>query len=295
MKILKDMPCKFFALVLATTGGAAYAGSDADANARLAFSDKLSMYSQRIAGSACAFTSADAPFESRGFLATAGTEINRILNALEQGDPALGISSREENENILELLEQINRQWFPVDALTQTVLKGGNNDTYEQVLERNITEFTETSFRLVSAITNQYTNAEELSLTNAIRIQVAGRQRMYAQRLSFQACKIQKTGDPAVLAELIETMQFFDRSASALRDGMPEAGLVATTEPELVAALDDIGRVWSELKWPLMALENGAKWDAFTQSRMYLKINELTHELDKAVVAFTKAAKAVSS
>ena len=291
MNFIKNTCLALAAAAFTMTGTMAQADADADANARLAFSDKLSMYSQRIVSSACALTAKEAPFESRGFLAVAGTEINRILTALERGDRALGISSAEENENILKLINEMERAWVPSDALAQTILRGDVNDTYIQGLEKRIDRFTQDSFRLVSAISSQYSDTDALHLSDAIRIQIAGRQRMLAQKLSFEACTFQKTGDAKLRETLKGTIQLFDLSAFALRHGMPEAGLVATVEPDLVQSLDKVGQLWSELKWPLLALENGAAWDVPTQTEMYLKLNELTHEMDKTVVLFTKTAK----
>ncbi len=279
------------ALLIAAGGGVSAKTDGADANARLAFSDKLNMYSQRIVGSACAHSLQDAPFESRGFLAVAGREINRILIALEKGDPALGISSVEENENILELLKEIKQEWGPVYTISHRVLSGDSSDTVLEDLEKRNADFSENALRLVGLISNQYTDADSLQLSDSVRLQVAGRQRTLSQKLSFEACQIQKTGATEARAALSETVNLFELSAGALRTGMPEVGLIPTDDPVLVVALDGIDRLWSELKWPLMALEQDAVWDKNTQSRMYLKLNELMHEMDKVVIEYTKAAK----
>lgn len=291
MNFLKKACAVLVAGVLVSAGNVATAGNTQDANARVAFSDKLTMYSQRIASSACALTSPYAPFESKGFLGVAQTEINRILNALENGDAALGISGKEQNEAIRLQLVQMQQQWFPIEALAEKVNNGAPSATEMKSLKTYIGKFTETSTSLVSTISNQYASTEALTLGGAIRIQIAGRQRMLAQKLSYQSCTIQ--GDDALehLVELAETMRIFERSASALRAGMPTVGLAPATEPELVSSLNKIDDMWSELKWPLLALQNGAQWDPITQKRMYLRLNELTHELDKSAIAFTKASQ----
>ena len=63
-----------------------------------------------------------------------------------------------------------------------------------------------------------------------------------------------------------------------------------TTDPAVLASLDEVTALWNELKWPLSALERGATWDGPTQGIMYLKLNELMHKMDKVVVAYTKKA-----
>ncbi len=263
--------------------------ADADANARLAFSDKLSMYSQRIVGSSCAMTSEASPFESRGFQGTAAIEIDRILAALEKGDRALGIQTPEENENILALLDEMNRVWLPIDALSRTIRNRQVDETFLANLEKHIDDFTDTSIRLASVISSQYVDTDKLRLDDAIRIQIVGRQRFLAQKLSFHACSIQKTDSRAIRAQLSETRKFIELSQQALRDGMLAAGLVKTTEPELVKALNQVDRLWAEIRWPILAMESGQSWDLDTQVEMYLKLNELTHEMDKATIKFTKA------
>ena len=276
---------------LAATGTGQANSSDTDANARLAFSDKLSMYSQRIASSACAFTSEEPPFESRGFLAVANIEVNRILNALENGDLALGISSPEENDSVNTILSDISDLWVAGDAISQSVLRDGSGAEHQDVLEQRMEKFTNMSLRLVATISNQYLDNDALHLNDAIRLQIAGRQRMLSQQISLHACKLHKEDSSEVREALAETIRLFEVSAEALRNGMPEAGLIATQNPKLIAALDSVDKLWLELKWPLRALERpDLKWDAATQNAMYLKLNELTHEMDKAVVSYTKEA-----
>lgn len=292
MTARKNTFLKTAALVLAMAGSSATANTDqVGANARLAFSDKLSMYGQRIVGSACAFTLAEAPFESRGFLAVAGLEVNRILNALENGDRALGIPTAEQDENILGLIRDMKLQWILADESSRKVLAGSGDEKTLRDLDNHNQQFMDISFRLVTAISNQYSDTNALSLTDAIRLQIAGRQRMLSQKLSYEACTLQKGGEPEVREALAETLQMYEMSAKALRDGMPEVGILPTEDPQLKSALTDIEREWSQMKWPLQALENGAVWDSTTQNRMYLKLNELMHEMDQIVVAYTKAAQ----
>jgi hypothetical protein len=262
---------------------------DVGANERLAFSDKLTMYSQRIASSACSFTMEERPFESRGFLAVAGLEIDRILNALENGDRALGIPTREENGDILQLVRQIKSDWDPIHGITKKILAGEKDPSLLRDLDQRTQKFTTDSQRLVTLISNQYTDTSSLQLSDAIRLQVAGRQRMLSQQLSFDACRIQATGDAEALASMVKVSETFEMSANALRKGMPEVGIEATSDPILTAALEGISSRWSELKWALRALDRRAVWDTNTQHRMYLELNELTHEMDKIVVEFTKA------
>lgn len=290
-----DTIIKAAALALVAGTGGAWAGSkDVDANARLAFSDKLSMYGQRIAGSACYHMSDFGPFESRGFLATAAHETNRILNALETGDRALGIDAPEQDDAILAFLSEIKATWFAVDRATQAVLEGDDSAATAELLTRSGEEFLAQSVRLVSKISNKYANTEALKLTDAIRLQVAGRQRALAQLLILQACKTNGADGVVEAREaLSETINLFDASATALREGMRSVGLMPTTEPELIAALDRVDAVWARLEWPLVVLVAGDTWDAQINGIMYRQLNELTHELDKAVVAYTRAANAV--
>lgn len=292
MLALKTKTLTIATILLLTVGSSAHASADnVGANARLAFSDKLSMYSQRIIGSACALTSENSPFESRGYLAVAAHEVNRILNALEKGDRALGIPSPEENERILKLITVMKAEWLFAEDIVQKVLSGSADPQILRTLEARKEEFLDFSLRLVDAVSNQYMGEDALHLTDAVRLQVAGRQRMLSQKISHMACTIQKTGNQAARDGLSETFRLFEVSAKALRDGMPEVGLKPTKDPVLIASLDEVTLLWNELKWPLTALERGATWDRQTQEDMYLKLNQLMHKMDKVVVAYTKAAQ----
>ena len=293
MNALKDKLLQISTAILVVAGSTATANSDkVGANARLAFSDKISMYSQRIVGSACALTLSDAPYEGRGYLAVAGHEINRILNALENGDLALGIPTVEENDNILEILADMRAEWDQASLFAMSFLDDRSEESKLAELAQHNKTISKSSARLVAAITNQYTDTDSLLLTDAVRLQVAGRQRMLSQKISFEACLLQKSSDSTVRSDLSNTIEMFELSAAALRQGMPEVGVVATTDPAMLAGLDKVDRLWSELKWPLLALQSGTPWDNVTSKRLYLQLNELMHEMDKVVVSYTKAANA---
>ena len=79
---------------------------------------------------------------------------------------------------------------------------------------------------MVSEISGQYANQAELLQSDALAIDVAGRQRMLSQRMSKNVCLVGSgINVDAAKAELAATAQVFATSLFALRDGMVQAGI----------------------------------------------------------------------
>jgi len=262
------------------------------AGARVAFSDKMRMYSQRMAGSACTLAAGVAPEESKGYLAVASREFNRILKALEHGDAALGIVGAEENGRTLEALTEVKQDWVPMDAIVQTILRDGPNEKLLRELTSRNGALMDHSAIVVSVVSNQYSDPTSLILSDAIRLQIAGRQRMLTQKLILDACLLQE-GETSTSERLLfkETIDLFDISLAALQRGMPEAGVYPTQDDKILSGLAKVESEWRNLQWPLRAVIAGASWDAETRANVYTGLNMLMHEMDKVVVAYTSAAK----
>jgi nitrate/nitrite-specific signal transduction histidine kinase len=92
--------------------------------------------------------------------------------------------------------------------------------------------------------------------SDALYVNLAGRQRMLSQKISKEALSYATNPSPAARAELERSMLVFDRTHKALRmSGMAPLGLnntqdapiQGTTDPALGAKLDEVGQLWASL------------------------------------------------
>ncbi len=262
------------------------------ASERVAFSDKLRMYSQRMAASACTKSSGVAPTMSQGFLAVASREFNRIVNALENGDRALGIVGSEENRKTLKLIKGLRAQWEPMLDIVNTILVDGASDNLTAELVARNEQLMDYSATVVGVISGQYSDPTALLQSDAIRLGIAGRQRMLSQKMSNEACLIQ-TGfaSDATPSELAATVAQFEVSLTALQNGLPAAGVYPSDKPEIQAGLSVVAKHWADLRIPLQALSQGVTWSDETQANVFNGLNVLVHEMDKVVILYTKDSK----
>ncbi|MBI1855668.1 MAG: type IV pili methyl-accepting chemotaxis transducer N-terminal domain-containing protein, partial [Chloroflexi bacterium] len=99
---------------------------------------------------------------------------------------------------------------------------------------------------------------------DALVINLAGRQRMLIQqmtRLSFQL----QDGDESASVTLKESEQTFSQTLSALRNGGSApyltnsvVNLPITRDPQLLAALDEVGSSWNQYRSTLDAMDTSA-------------------------------------
>lgn len=258
------------------------------ASERVAFSDKLRMYSQRMASSACNLNAGINPQYSRGFLAVSAREFDRIVNAIEYGDKALGIIGSERRRKTLSYISKLRGQWEPMREIVQQVLADGPTDAMIMDLADRNTKLMDLSAIVVSEISGQYSDPTALVQSDALRLGIAGRQRMLTQKMSSEACLAFYGGDTA---ELAATVARFDLSQTALHNGMPNAGVYPSDNEKIKEGLVEVSAQWSQVKQSLDALAAGASWDAKTRGNVFNALNDIQHTMDKAVILYTKDSK----
>jgi len=107
--------------------------------------------------------------------------------------------------------------------------------------------------------------------SDALYVNLAGRQRMLSQKIAKEGLAYANKPTPAARAELERSMRVFDRTHKALRmSGMAPLALNDTqdtavqtpTNVTLLAKLDEVGNLWSELNAAIRSLQSGAEANA---------------------------------
>ena len=265
------------------------AAEDVGGGARINLSGKLRMLSQRIPASACYLQAAVSTEDSGAMLVAAQAEFATIVAALRDGNSDLGVHGEETRRKTLRGLELLEGLWEPVNAGADEMTAGnGNNETVQQIAIDSA-PLLEMAKKLVTVISEQYSNPGELLLRDSLAIDVAGRQRMLAQRASKNVCLL-STGlaTDTAITELSTAAETFGSSLQALRNGMAAAGIQQPPTAEIATGLDAVIANWQIVEPMIERVLAGEQLDSENLSIMFALSNQLTAGMNAVVGMYTE-------
>lgn len=257
--------------------GAAWAnGAEAGGKARINLSVKLKTLGQEIAAAACNIGADFDTDAAREELKIARSDFRKILAALEFGDELLGIPTAESQKKTLGAIERIKVVWQPLDLASDTLLFNGDTAAAAQMIAEQNLALLDATDVLAAQLAGQYSDPEQLAQIDAMAIGIAGRQRMFSQQLKKEACELNSSvsgiTDPSSFQNTVEV---FERSLVALRDGLPEAGVRPPPNDGIREELNLAWGKWSEAKPVLEGLaKNGS-----SSSDDIAQVNQIAHAL----------------
>ncbi|MCK0095240.1 type IV pili methyl-accepting chemotaxis transducer N-terminal domain-containing protein [Yoonia sp. F2084L] len=303
-KTFPSMALVFAASVLSTTAfannpatgqAASTSGNfieDIGASQRVDFAGKLRMLSQRVVAAACYADAGIDREDSLAVLNAAAAEFVVIKEALEVGNPDLGIIGPEERARTLAGLERLTNLWTPVGALADRVAAGDGTTADVAKMAELSGPLLEMAKLVVGIISTEYSNPAELLFADAIAIDIAGRQRMLSQRMSKNACLLANgLNTDTARAELQAARDMFDTSLTILRMGEASVGIKAPPTQQIADELDVVIARWATLQ-PIvdMALEGGTL-DEEQLEIMFNGANAMTGEMNTVVGSYSEASK----
>lgn len=265
---------------------------DIGASERINFSGKLRMLSQRIPAAAC-YTHAGVEVEkSSKLLVDATAEFDRIITGLEFGDEGLGIKGQESDRKVLAAIKNVNEVWGPLHADIKDVAVNGGTDAEVEHLANDSAPLLANAKRLVSELVGEYSDPTALLQSDAITIDIAGRQRMLAQRISKNVCLITSGYNvEAATKEMQGARQVYDASVNALRHGLPEAGIVQSQNPVILEGLDDILKDWAAIQPIIDTVAAGQSISDEQKAFTYNLMNGLTGKMNRLVGIYNEDSK----
>ncbi len=272
-----------------TTEAAAQEPGDGG-RARMNVAGKLPIYSETIAAAACMLQQGFDVAHERELLEKKQTEYLKLLDALQHGEPSLGIPTPESHRKTVVEIEELRTLYAPMDAAITGLLADAPNNAYAALIAQQNYPVTEQGEKLFNVILNEYTNPFEMLLADAIAMSFAERQEMFAERLKREACEIGSgNASAAILEDFDKTMQLFEVSLTALHDGYPAAGIRPPPNEIITKHLEDAMVEWQAAK-PILQMvrdNGGATEDEMVQIR---KVTEgLDHTMHAIVVEYLLA------
>ncbi len=265
---------------------------DVGGSNRINYSGKLRMLSQRIVAAAC-FDHAGVDVEkSAKMLHDATAEFDRILAGLEFGDDGLGMIGEETDRRVLLDLKLIYDHWDYLHPEIEDIITTGGTDEEVLHLAHESHETLKIAKHLVSVIVGEYANPAALMQADAMTIDIAGRQRMLAQRISKNACLITSGLEVDIAQkEMASAREIYDASVRALRFGMPAAGIHATEDPAILDGLDEILAIWEGAQPILDSVAAGEKVSDENRARIFNEMNMLTGKMNVLVGMYSDESK----
>ena len=265
---------------------------DVGSSERIDYSGKLRMLSQRIPAAAC-FSHAKIESDSAVKLLHAATaEFDQIVNALQYGDEALNIKGEEKDRKILIGLKKLKELWDPLHVeIADIEITGGTDEEVVHIADTSA-PMLKVAKKLVSVVSGEYTNPTALLQADAMTIDIAGRQRMLAQRISKNVCLATSgLNKDTAIAELAAARDMYQSSVEALRFGMPDAGITATTNPEILAGLDEVLALWESVQPILSSVSAGEDIADEKRADIFHSMNKLTGKMNTLVGMYNDDSK----
>ena len=265
---------------------------DIGASERINFSGKLRMLSQRIPAAACTYHANVVPEQSKAVLKAAKEEFDTIIAALENGDESLNIIGAEERRLTLAAIASLHEAYDPLHAAFDDIeATGGTDEEVLELAEHNM-EVLEAAKLLVSEISGQYADPTALLQSDALTIDIAGRQRMLTQKMSKEVCLITSgIYADASLETLGGTMSMFETSLNALIFGMDGAGIAPAPTDEILAGLEKVQADWSEVRDYVETVATGGSIDAEARAMVFTGLNKTMADMNAVVGMYTENSK----
>ena len=261
-----------------------------NAEQRINFSGKLRMLSQRIPSATCHLAQDVDPTAATALLSASIAEFEEILTALEVGDTDLNIIVPETNRRTLEAIDVLRSRWEPLRQAAEAVANGtASASDRAYVLNQNL-QVLEAAQLLVGQLTRQYSNPNAMSMSSLLMIDISGRQRMLSQRMSKESCMIQSGIETAELRENLQnTMQVFENSLGALRDGMEDVGIQPPPNDKIASGLIQVAAEWESVKPHLSEVLAGGEIHHETDVFRFQGLNTIMVNMNKVVGMYEEA------
>lgn len=265
---------------------------DVGSSERVNLSGQLGTISERITAAACNLSAGVAVTEAQAVLKISTHHFSRINQALLVGNRGFGILGEEKRPRTLQAIGDLNAKWEPLQEMANATQASANDSAYVESLADQSNPVQDEAKILVSEITGQYADPAIMQHADAFLIEIAGRQRMLANRMSKNVCLIASdVNNDAARAELEETIALFETSMDALVNGMPSVGLRPPPTQSIADGLQDVVAEWEEIKPYLRTVTVGGELQPHFRARVFLAFLGMEGHMNNVVHNYQKNSK----
>jgi hypothetical protein len=172
-----------------------------------------------------------------------------LLDALEHGNAAYGIETAETRRKTLRKLHDVRAMWDGMRRSVNAMIDDGANAAAlaEMALFEGILH--ETATQLLTEVSGQHSHPFELMQSDALLIDIVGRQALLAERIAHRACLATMGAPlPEAQAELETAMARLSAGLSALHEGLPDLGIRPAPTPAIATGLAGLRHDWAAVE-----------------------------------------------
>ena len=281
-------------MVCATPAAANGITQDVGSSERVNLSGQLGTLSERITAAACNLSAGIATTESQAVLQISTHHFTRINKALLEGNRGFGILGEETRPRTLQAIDDLNAKWEPLQEMANATQAASNDVASVSSLAEQSDPLQKEAQILVSEITGQYADPVALLHADALLLEIAGRQRMLANRVSKNVCLIASdVRDEEAMAELQQTITLFDTSLNALQYGLESVGVRPPPNSAIEAGLGIVADEWNTIRPILDATIGGADLTDEIRGQVFLALLGIEARMNNVVTQYMKNSKQV--
>ncbi len=213
--------------------------------ARVSRSANLRSLTEAVTSASCRVNGGIGVAQAQAELATDRADFDRIIDGLVNGNPALGMPGAEDRARTLTALNETAALWEPIEAAAANLASGAASSGDADVIVGGYAALFDQTEQLASVISGQYSDPQQLLQSDATVLNFAIRQRALAYRMTRQMCELATgSGQDTTQASLQETVDLFQQTLIALRDGFAAAGINPPPTDAVRDSLSSTFEVW---------------------------------------------------
>ncbi len=215
--------------------------------ARVNRSASLRSLTEAVASASCRANGGIGTEVAQRQLGTWSAEFDTIIDGLINGNNALGMPTPETRARTLKTLNDTAIIWDPLDAAAKNMASASGTSSDAETISIGYRALFEQTELLAAAISGQYSDPTQLLQSDATVLNFAVRQRALAYRMTRAMCELATgTGTAETQQELQTTVDLFQQTLFALRDGFPAAGINPPPNDAVRASIDATVALWQE-------------------------------------------------
>ncbi|MDP5085634.1 MAG: type IV pili methyl-accepting chemotaxis transducer N-terminal domain-containing protein [Yoonia sp.] len=215
--------------------------------ARVNRSASLRSLTEAVASASCRANGGIGTEEAQRQLASWSAEFDTIIDGLVNGSPALGMPTPETRAKTLKVLNDTAMMWQPLEIAANKMSAASGSSADATTISSSYRDLFEQTELLAAAISGQYSDPQQLLQSDATVLNFAVRQRALAYRMTRAMCELATgTGTAETQQELQTTVDLFQQTLFALRDGFPAAGINPPPNDAVRASIEATFALWQE-------------------------------------------------
>lgn len=267
---------------------------DTGAAIRIEAGDALRTISQEVPAAVCHLHNGVASELSAKLLREGLDKFDLMADALLNGDSNFGIIGGEERVKTRRMIEEVQASWAPLREAGEGVLADPSNESAVKVFYANASDMLDKTYRLLSEMEGQYANPVELLYSDAMLLEVAGRQSMLSQRLSYLSCLVWSGAADETYSELLNTAAGqFKFAMRAMQSGAPDLGIQPPPTEEIAAKLGEMAADFDVISGHLVTVIETGALDAEAAASLYAILADKMYKMDEIAHLYAVYSKRV--